>query len=403
MDESTHAPAPSSVWLSLALNPCVTPKLIRLLRQAYPNVHDLASAVQQAVLNPRSSFASDPAPHKTQSTPEQLVEQLNNVVGRAVSSTTRHAIESALTWEANHPLNHLIGLDHPAYPALLQNTNNAPALLYVTGCLDCLNNPSVAIVGSRKATHAALDKAHAIATELSQAGITVISGLALGIDAAAHRGGLPGLGQTIAVAATGMDRVYPKRHAQLAAQIAEHGAIVTEFGLNSALRPHCFPRRNRIISGMSLGVLVVEAALPSGTLTTAQHALRQGREVMAIPGSVNNPLTRGCHELLRNGAALVESANDVIATLGIELKRHCNDKTLPNPPSDSKNLTFNDPDTITLLDCLGYDPVTIDTLVAYSGLPVTRVTRALTYLELSGVIVADHGGRYSRCKQTGKP
>ncbi|MCL4148580.1 UNVERIFIED_CONTAM: hypothetical protein GTU68_049889, partial [Idotea baltica] len=244
----------------------------------------------------------------------------------------------------------------------------------------------------------ALEQARLIAQELSESGITIVSGLALGVDAAAHQGALRGTGHTIAVAATGPERVYPRSHKQLAVNVRDNGAVITEFPVNNTLQPHCFPRRNRIISGVSLGVLVIEAALPSGTLTTAQHALRQGREVMAMPGSVHNPLTRGCHELIKSGAALVENTQDVLVCLQAELERELVQK---NTNTDNK-LAKMEPDTLTLLDCLGFDPVSIDTLVRRSGLDVGRVSGALTHLEISGVIVTDHGGRYIRCKQTGK-
>ena len=386
MDESTRASAPYSFWLNLALNPLITPSLFRQLKAQYP----APSALKQALLN-----TIDSAEHSAKTL------QLKQAMQQPISAKTATAIDQAVNWYESSPHHHLLGLDNPAYPALLRTTANAPPLLYVCGNLTCLNTPAVAIVGSRKATHAALEHARHIAQQLSEAGITVVSGMALGIDAAAHNGALTGVGQTVAVAATGMDRVYPKRHGKLKADIASNGAVITEFPLHNPLQPHCFPRRNRIISGMSLGVLVVEAALPSGTLTTAQHALRQGREVMAIPGSINNPLTRGCHELLRSGAVLVETANDVIACLGMELKRHCADNNAPERPLSSKNLTIDQPDTLTLLDCLGYDPVSIDTLIQRSGLDSARVSGALTHLALSGVIVADHAGRYSRCKTTG--
>jgi len=313
-------------------------------------------------------------------------------------------VEQALAWESSHGLNRIVGLDHPAYPQLLKTTTNAPPVLYVSGDLHSLNTPCVAIVGARKASHNALEQAHNIAKELAEHGVTVVSGLALGVDAAAHRGALLGGGQTIAVSATGPERIYPRSHVKLASSIRGGGAIVTEFALNNTLQPHCFPRRNRIISGLSMGVLVIEAALPSGTLTTAQHALRQGREVMAMPGSVHNPLTRGCHELIKNGAALVENTEDVLICLQNELKRHIIDSRSESlsVKSDSAcdKLTKLSPDTLTLLDCLGFDPVSIDTLVNRSGMDASQVAGALTHLEISGLIMADSGGRYIRCKHT---
>ncbi len=314
------------------------------------------------------------------------------------SVIVKEAFENAIRWRQLGQRRQILGLDHPNYPRPLLETTNPPPVLYVNGDLSCLNSPCVAIVGARKASHNALEQARQIAHELAESGITIVSGLALGIDAAAHQGAIHGAGQTIAVAATGPERVYPRSHQQLAVDVQNNGAVITEFAVGSSLQPHCFPRRNRIISGISLGVLVVEAALPSGTLTTAQHALRQGREVMAMPGSVHNPLTRGCHELIKSGAALVENTQDVLVCLRRELER----ELVPEKSISENKLNKMEPDTLTLLDCLGFDPVSIDTLVRRSGLDAARVSGALTHLEISGVIVTDHGGRYVRCKQTGK-
>ena len=332
-------------------------------------------------------------------------ETASRVLRKPPSIQDLEKVDQALDWARAKPWHHIIGLDHPLYPPLLLNTNNAPPVLYVNGDLRCLTTPCIAIVGARKASHNALEQAQQIANVLAKSGITIVSGLALGVDSAAHQGALAGGGQTIAVAATGPERVYPRSHIRLANAISQHGAIVTEFPLNNSLQPHCFPRRNRIISGLCVGVLVVEAGLPSGTLTTAQHALRQGREVMAMPGSVQNPLTRGCHELIKNGAALVESAEDVLRCMHDELERQLSDFSSAVPAGQSNNnvckLPEMTPDALTLLDCLGFDPVSIDTLVARSGLDAPRVSGALTYLEISGVIVSDYGGRYTRCKQSG--
>ena len=387
MDEYTGDQTPASIWLSYSLTHTIKPALRRQFLRHYPNPADLAALLR--------------SPNPALRTPDKTFNQLACVALQHRHSTAvNEQVGAAIDWEQQSPTHHLIGLDHPAYPKALLATSNAPPILYVNGSLDCLNTPSVAIVGARKATHGALELAGQIAQKLANNGITIISGLALGTDAAAHRGALRANGETIAVSATGPERVYPRSHQKLAREIVSKGAIVTEFALQSNLQPHCFPRRNRIISGMSLGVLVVEAALPSGTLTTAQHALRQGREVMAIPGAVQNPMTRGCHELLRNGAGLVENADDVMRCLQTELQRHLVDVTAPehatNASATHKKLTNMPPDTLTLLDCLGFDPVSIDTLVRRSGLDAAQVAGALTRLELSGVIVTAHGGRYTR-------
>jgi len=392
MDEFSGDQTPTSLWLSYALTSSISASLRRQFLQHYSDLNDLAALLSSR--HPRV-LTDDPV----------FNQKASAALARRNTPAVAKLVEQALAWESSHPLNQVVGLDHPAYPRLLRTTVNAPPVLYVSGDLTSLNTPSVAIVGARKASHNALEQAHQIAQQLAEHGITVISGLALGVDAAAHRGAMAGGGQTIAVSATGPERIYPRSHVNLASGVRESGAIITEFALNNTLRPHCFPRRNRIISGLSMGVLVIEAALPSGTLTTAHHALRQGREVMAMPGSVHNPLTRGCHELIKTGAALVENTQDVLVCLQTELERHIIDSQTekPRPKSESAcdKLNKMNPDALTLLDCLGFDPVSVDTLVHRSGLDAARVAGALTHLEISGLIVADHGGRYIRCKQTG--
>jgi len=389
MDEYTGDQTPASIWLSYSFTRAVTPALQRQFLLHYPDPKDLAKLLR--------------SPHSPILTNDNTFNQVARAALRQRQAPkVAEQVQTALDWEQKSSTNHIIGLDHPAYPQALLATRNAPPVLYVSGNTNCLSTPCVAIVGARKATHGALEQARGIAQSLAKNGITVVSGLALGIDAAAHRGALLGHGDTIAVSATGPERIYPRSHQRLAQEIVSSGAIVTEFPLESSLQPHCFPRRNRLISGMSIGVLVVEAALPSGTLTTAQHALRQGREVMAMPGAVQNPMARGCHELLRNGAALIENANDIMACLSTELHRHLVDisaaDAVVDEPPIKKKLANMPSDTLTLLDCLGFDPVSIDTLVRRSGLDAAHVAGALTHLELVGVIVANQGGRYTRCK-----
>ena len=391
MDEFNGDQTPASLWLSYSLTRSITAALRRKLLQAYPDPADLAALLSST--NPHVKTGD-----------EQFNQAAASALAERDTQSVRKKLELAIAWQHSQADHHIVGLDHPAYPRALLATTDAPPVLYVKGELECLNTPSVAIVGARKASHNALEQARQIAQELTEHGITVVSGMALGVDAAAHQGALHGGGQTIAVSATGPNQIYPRTHAKLADAIQSNGAVITEFPLGSKLQPHCFPRRNRIISGISLGVLVVEAALPSGTLTTAQHALKQGREVMAMPGSVNNPLTHGCHELIKNGAALVERANDVLLCLQTELECHITDtpdsKTNANKMNNENKLPGMEPETLTLLNCLGFDPVSIDTLVRRSGLDAARVAVALTHLELSGVIVTDNGGRYTRCKQS---
>lgn len=387
MDEHTSAEALTNTFLRYALTPSITPKLHRQLRKLYPDALKLAHLLSSAkpVIN-----TSDTG--------------FTNVVHNALRARFKPEVDKrfaqALSWQSNSPHHRIIALHDQDYPAALLSTQNAPPVLYAIGNTSILNTPCVAIVGARKASHAALEHAHQIAAALCTAGITVVSGLALGVDAAAHRGSLSSTGFTIAVSATEPTTVYPKSHHGLAAQIQQSGVLVTEFALGSQLQPYCFPRRNRIISGLSLGVLVVEAALPSGTLTTAQHALRQGREVMAIPGSINNPLTKGCHDLLKSGAQLVESADDVLCCLSSELSRHLVDE-LPadapqSPPPALPDAVHSHPHAQTVLNCMGFDAASVDTLVQRTGLDAAVIASTLTSLELAGVIVCEQGGRFVR-------
>jgi len=393
MDEYTGDQTLTSIWLNYSLTRQITPALRRRLRQLYPEPEQLRA------------FLSSPKP-QLQTGQAQFDQDATAALGAMQSTEIISRVQEAILWQNQSPDHHIIGQDHPAYPTLLLSTSNAPPVLYVKGDLISLDSPCVAIVGARKASHAALEQTAHIAHELASSGVTIVSGLALGVDAAAHQGALNGSGQTIAVSATGPERIYPRAHQRLASDIQASGAIVTEFALHNTLQTHCFPRRNRIISGMSLGVLVVEAALPSGTLTTAQHALRQGREVMAMPGSIHNPLTRGCHDLIKSGAALVENTDDILACLQTDLERHLIDRKPPQskqiPTPETKKLTNIPPDALTLLDCLGFDPVSVDTLVRRSGLDTAQVCGTLTHLEISGLIAVDHGGRYTRCKTSQK-
>ncbi|MDE2260578.1 MAG: DNA-processing protein DprA [Betaproteobacteria bacterium] len=218
-----------------------------------------------------------------------------------------------------HPENHLILHDNPDYPPLLKELSDRPDFLFVKGNASLLSRPMIAIVGSRNATRQGCLDAEAFAESLSDAGITIVSGLADGIDAAAHRGALRGRGATVAVIGTGADRVYPAVNRGLAQDIATRGVIVSEFVLGSVAQKWHFPKRNRIIAGMSLGCLVVEASLTSGSIITARLGLEQGREIFAIPGSIHSPLSKGCHHLIRDGAKLVETARDILEELQYQI------------------------------------------------------------------------------------
>jgi DNA processing protein len=302
-----------------------------------------------------------------------------------LSHDARDEIDAALAW-ASAPGNAILTLADEVYPRQLLDTPDPPSVLYLKGRADLLGAPALAIVGSRNATPQGESNAEAFAAALSDAGLTIVSGLALGIDAAAHRGGLRGKGSTVAVIGTGIDRVYPARNQALARAIAEGGAIVSEFALGTPALKENFPRRNRIISGLARGCLVVEAAERSGSLITARMAGEQGRDVFAIPGSIHSPLSKGCHKLIKQGAKLVDDARDILEELGF-----CAATESPPPaapPSDS--------DAAKLLDCLGYDSCDVDLLAARSGLTAERLYAILLQMELDGRIASLPGGRFQR-------
>lgn len=281
----------------------------------------------------------------------------------------------------------------PDYPALLREISDPPPLLYLRGQRQVLRHPMLAIVGSRNPTPNGSATAQAFAQHLSQTGLCIVSGLATGIDAAAHRGALAGKGPGIAVMGTGPERIYPRQHAALAAEIAAHGLLLTEYPPDTAIHPGLFPKRNRLISGLSTGVLVVEAALQSGSLVTARLAVEEGREVFAIPGSIHSPLSRGPHALIRQGAKLVERADDILEELTSLLSL-----TPSGPTSESEFAPSGmlPPDEARLLGHMDFDPLPFDLLVRRSGLTPDRVSAMLLTLELDGWVASCHGGRYCR-------
>ena len=268
------------------------------------------------------------------------------------------------------------------YPKTLLEIADPPAVLYCKGRRSLLSQACLGVVGSRNATPQGVRDAEAFALALSDAGLTIVSGLALGIDAAAHRGGLAGAGSSIAIIGTGLDRIYPARNKALAHQLAENGLIVSEFALGTAPLPGHFPRRNRLISGLSRGVLVVEAAPNSGSLITARVATEQGREVFAIPGSIHSPLSRGCHALIKQGAKLVESAADILDELAWQQRLA--------PPVLPETV----PDRV--LDALDGAPATLDALAQRTGLTLDALSAKLLTLELDGRIASLPGGRYQK-------
>lgn len=297
---------------------------------------------------------------------------------------------------------HLITLNSAHYPRLLAEIADAPVALFVEGAVESLHLPQVAVVGSRNPTHAGTENAAAFARQLVANGLAVTSGLALGIDAASHHGALEGGGFTIAVCGTGPDTIYPAKHQQLAERIAASGALVTEFPCCTPPAKQNFPRRNRIISGLALGTLVVEAALQSGSLITARLAATQGREVFAIPGSIHNPFSRGCHELLKQGAKLVETADDIFPELralaGVASARAAAVESREAPDSLGLSGTLLDKDRKILLDALGFEPAGVDLLVRRTGFRVGEVASMLLILELDGRIESFPGGLYVRAQ-----
>ena len=308
---------------------------------------------------------------------------------------TRSDIEPTLAW-LRQPGHRLLTLDDDNYPHLLKAIDDPPPLLYLIGNPALLNQPQLAVVGSRNPTPGGLGNAREFAHSLAGAGLCITSGLAVGIDGAAHAGALQ-TGATVAVMGTGPDRIYPASHRDLAHRIAEQGLLVSEFPPGTQARPENFPRRNRIISGLSLGTLVIEAAVQSGSLITARLAAEQGREVFAIPGSIHNPQARGCHLLIRQGAKLVESAQDIMEELGALLGTLA-DNLVDNAPSDAGPVPdhADDADYRRLFESLGYDPVCIDELIARSGLTAEAVSSMLLVLELEGHVSSAPGGLYCR-------
>lgn len=326
--------------------------------------------------------------------PEQALAASRAALARHVAEPVAAAIKQGGQDEAvaavsawlEQPGNHVLTLADPGYPRQLLQIPDPPPLLYVKGRSELLSRQALAIVGSRHATAQGLANAETFARTFSDAGLTVVSGLALGVDAAAHRGGLAGTASSVAVLGTGADVVYPARNRALAHELAARGALVSEFPLGTHALAGNFPRRNRLISGLSLGCLVVEAAVDSGSLITARLAAEQGREVFAIPGSIHSPLAKGCHALIKQGAKLAENARDILEELRLQAPA-------PSTPGEDSGI---DARSRALLDALGHDPCDPDTLAARCGLSAAEIAALLTQLELEGRIAPLPGGLYQR-------
>ncbi|KTD66874.1 protein smf [Legionella steelei] len=311
---------------------------------------------------------------------------LSSALAQTIAGFDLNLIQEDLNWLAAADEHHILTWDSPEYPALLKEITDPPVVLYAKGQLACLKQPTLAVVGSRNPTINGSENARQFAKAIASHGITIVSGLALGIDAEAHQGCLDARGQTIAVLGTGIDQIYPYRHRGISLQIAQNGLLISEFPLKSPPSAGHFPRRNRIISGLSLCTLVVESAIKSGSLITARMALEQNRDVLAIPGSIHNPLARGCHYLLQQGAKLVTSVADVLEELRIDSEQQTADKAILPLASENKNL----------VKFIGFEMTTVDQIILRSGCTVEQVTSELAKLELNGAVVSVPGG-YMRC------
>jgi DNA processing protein len=328
---------------------------------------------------------------------------LSDKAAAAITEPDEAQIESDLKW-LSHPNHHLLCWDDDAYPALLRRINGPPAALFIDGDPGCLWQPQIAIIGSRNPTAGGLDHARDFATTLARQGMTITSGLAGGIDSAAHTAALDAGSLTIAVNGTGLDRVYPASSRAVAERIRSQGAMISELPLGSPPRRQHFPSRNRIISGLSLAVLVVEAGLNSGTLITARKGAEQGREVFALPGSLHNPMAKGCHRLIREGARLVETTADIMQELGpvaAELQMEIRQR-LEQPDSNEEKTVhrqqdlLDDSDYSTVWELLGYDPKPVDVIIQQSGLSAREISSMLLMMELKGMVKKQPDGRYVR-------
>lgn len=359
-----------AAWLRLVETPGLGPVALRRLLAEFGDPGRLVAASEQA------------------HTPASLSAKAAQAL-RTPSESWADRVDSDWAWLQESPGRHIVTLADPSYPRALLETPDPPFLIYAIGDLALFNRPSLGIVGSRNPTPQGRDNSRAFGEALSQAGLTIVSGLALGIDGAAHEGALGGRGKTLAVIGTGLDRVYPRQHLALARRIADEGLLISECPLGTPPLRANFPRRNRLIAGLSLGTLVVEAALQSGSLITARLAAELGREVLAIPGSIHSPQARGCHALIKQGAKLVESAADVLEELRWD--------DVPAPaPKDDAPIDVGARSVAGLLDIMGYDPVSLDALCERTGLDPSRLNVQLLELELAGRVARLPGQQFQR-------
>jgi DNA processing protein len=314
------------------------------------------------------------------------------VADRMLAPVDRESLERTQAW-LDQPDHHLIAWDDGDYPQALLELGHAPPVLFHMGRRDLLAHPAVAIVGSRHATAQGRETAREFAHALGSAGLTIVSGLAVGIDAAAHEGALETTGSTVGVVGTGLDRVYPARNRDLATRIARDGALLSEYLPGTPARKEHFPQRNRLISGLARGVLVVEATLSSGSLITARLAGEQGRDVFAVPGSIHSPFAKGCHKLIREGAKLVETASDILDELYPQQRQ----------TRDATAMKQGHPHAAAhpVLAAMGYDPVGVDVLVARMNVAPEAIAAELVTLEFAGEIAALPGGYWQRLHRGG--
>jgi len=355
-----------SAWLRLTLVPGITPASQQALLRAFGTPEEVLASPSSQV----AAVADD------------------DVARRLAAGPDSALLEATLRWLQPEG-HHLLAMGEAAYPRLLLEIPDPPTVIYAIGRAELLNAPSIAIVGSRNATPQGARDAAAFARALSDAGLCVVSGLAHGIDAFAHAGGLAGRSSTVGVMGTGADRIYPARNRGLARDIAARGCLLTEFALGIGPVAGNFPRRNRLISGLSRGVLVVEAADQSGSFITARLAAEQGRDVFAVPGSIHSPLAKGCHILIKDGAKLVDDARDVLVELGMA-------------PAGKEAAKRSVPETADpLLDAMGFAPVTVDQIALLTGEGAPGISAQLSRLEVDGRIEVLAGGRYQRLDRPG--
>lgn len=381
----------STTNVSVSISPAQLASWMRLER-----THGVGPRTAPALLaafggDPDAIFAASHDELAVHVTPAQA-----RAIRQAPSADTLRLVDATRRW-LEQPGHAVLALGRPGYPDLLAHIPDPPLLLYIKGCARLLAGPALAIVGSRNASTQGKANAHAFAAALSGAGLAIVSGLALGVDTAAHEGALQGPGSTVAVIGTGPDLVYPARNRALSERIAALGCIVSEYPVGTPPLPSNFPKRNRIISGLAAGVLVVEAAAQSGSLITARQAAEQGREVFAIPGSIHAALSKGCHLLIREGAKLVDGAADVLEAMAYSPLAACGPGPLqPQPQPDPDPAAIAPAEQDDLLAALGHDPLEPDTLLALVGGTPAELSTRLLMLELAGTVERLPGGKVQR-------